>query len=317
MKNKRNPSLRETGELAAVERICRNLPGGSDVIQGAGDDCAVVRTEHGAGTDYLLTSDAVIERTHFRPGTSPAAVGRKAVARVLSDIAAMGGEPKWALIDLVAPPETPVGTLDGIYRGAVAIARKYGLAITGGDLARGPVLELHVFAAGCATAGKAILRSGARPGNLIFVTGSLGGSIAGKHISFKPRIAEGQFLRSWATSMIDVSDGLASDLRHLTDMSKTGALIDARKIPVSRAAKLMNGRKSPLDHALYDGEDFELLFTVPARKVKAFQLAWKKNRFLPCSQIGQMTRKQGIIECTGRNGTVEKLEKTGFQHFKK
>jgi len=316
MKSKRNASLRDTGELAAIERLCRHLSRSRDVMTGVGDDCAVVRTKSGDEYDLLLTSDAVIENIHFKPGTPPSAVGHKAVARVLSDIAAMGGKPKWALIDLVAPPGTLMRTLDAVYSGVAATARKYGLSIVGGDMASGQALELHVFAAGSVPAGKGILRSGAWPGHAIFVTGSLGGSFTGKHLSFAPRMEEGQFLRKWATSMIDVSDGLASDLRHLTAMSGTGALIFEDMLPVSKAVHRLKGRTSALGHVLHDGEDFELLFTVPARRVSAFTKAWKKNFSLPCTMIGKMTGRRGFIECAGRNGMVRRLEKTGYQHFK-
>ncbi|MDD4873256.1 MAG: thiamine-phosphate kinase [Kiritimatiellae bacterium] len=316
MKNTQNPSLKNIGELAIIERLCRYLPHRRNIITGAGDDCAVVRTKTDTKHDLLLTSDAVIEGTHFHRQTPYSAVGHKAIARVLSDIAAMGGEPEWALIDLVAPPRLRIKNLEEIYSGATKIACKYGLSIVGGDTASGQTLELHVFAVGVVQRGKAILRSSAKPDDVILVTGTLGGSCRGKHLYFEPRLKEGAFLRKWATSMIDISDGLSSDLLHLTTMSKTGACIEGKNIPISMDARKIKDKVSILGHAMHDGEDFELLFTVPARKVKLFFSAWKRNFSLPCTAIGHMTGKQNLIEYIDKNGTVRKLEKTGYQHFR-
>jgi len=180
MKRKRELILKDAGELAVIRRLCRHLPRHSRVVTGVGDDCAVVRLETNAKNDLLLTSDAVIEGIHFTTGTVPPAIGHKAIGRVLSDIAAMGGRPEWALINLVAPPVTKIRTIDGIYAGATKLAGKYGLPIVGGDTSSGKTLELHVFAAGSVPRGKAVLRSGATPGDFIFVTGVLGGSRAGQ-----------------------------------------------------------------------------------------------------------------------------------------
>ena len=310
-------TLKDIGELSAIERLRKYLPERSDVIQGAGDDCAVVRTDDNAHYDWLLTSDPAIEGTHFTGETSPAAIGHKAVGRVLSDIAAMGGEPVWALIDIVAPPEIAISRLEAVYEGASRLAKKYGLALVGGDLSRGNVFELHVFATGRVPAGSAILRSGAKSGNLIYVTGSLGAGRTGRHLSFEPRVFEGIWLRegSWATALIDISDGLARDLRHLTDMSKTGAELDIDRIPIFGEALKINDTFSPIEHALYDGEDFELLFTVPREKEKAFISSWSETFDLPCTLIGRITDRPGIIECVNENGKRTRLEKKEFEHF--
>lgn len=335
-------TLKDIGEFTAIKRLCKYLLERSDVIQGAGDDCAVVRIDDNAPYDWLLTSDPVIEGTHFTGETLPAAIGHKAVGRVLSDIAAMGGEPEWALIDIVAPPETPISRLEECYGGASNLADKYGLALVGGDISRGQVLELHVFAIGRVPVGSALLRSGAKPGDLIYVTGSLGASRTGKHLSFEPRVSEGIWLRegSWPTALIDVSDGLARDLRHLTDMSETGAELYVPQIPVSREALRINNTItsiehayevdtlckvcpclkvnntiSPLEHALYDGEDFELLFTVPHEKEKAFMSTWSETFDLPCTLIGRITDRPGIIECVDENGKHTRLENKEYEHF--
>jgi thiamine-monophosphate kinase len=299
-------TLRDIGELSAIKRITRLLPRRADIICGAGDDCAVVRPGRSSKSDWLLTSDAVIEGVHFLKGTPPDLVGRKAIGRVLSDIAAMGGEPAWALIDLVAPTGTPVAVIDGIYRGATKLAASHNLAIVGGDMARGRVLELHVFAVGTVPRGKAVLRFGARLGDLVFVTGSLGGSRKKKHLEFEPRIKEGVFLRKWATSMIDISDGLASDIGHIAEMSGVGISLIEELIPLSAAA----GKS--IDRALFDGENFELLFTVPGAKRKAFMSAWKKVFSLKCSLIGVVTPHKGVIEFAD---TRKRLKRKAYQHF--
>lgn len=306
-------TLRDIGERAAIERICARLPKRPDVIVGAGDDCAVVRV--GGDTDWLLTSDPVIEGVHFLPATPRSAVGHKAVARTLSDIAAMGGKPSWALVDMVAPGPTPVSALDDLYAGAAQTALAHGLAIVGGDLSAGPALEIHVFAVGTVPAGRAILRSGSVPGDRLYVTGSLGGSAEGKHLRFEPRIEQGVWLRDWASSMIDVSDGLASDARHLAKMSGSGCDLNVERIPISSAAVDMKGERSALDHALCDGEDFELLFTVPAERETAFVTAWQQAFDLPCTCIGLMTAPPCEIRCLYGNGNVRPLEVEGFAHF--
>lgn len=308
-------SLAAVGEVRAIARLARRLAARRDVVTGIGDDCAVVRLDPAAGPDLLLTSDPVIEGVHFSPGTPFQAVGHKAVGRVLSDIAAMGGEPRWALLDVVARPDMDVAALDALYRGASALARAFNLSIVGGDLARGSRFEVHAFAAGVAPRGAAILRSGARPGDILMVTGALGGSRSGRHLRFLPRVREGRFLRRWATAMIDLSDGLATDLRHLLDQSGVGARLEAAAIPVSAAARRLRDRRSPLDHALRDGEDFELLFTVPSRKRRAFLAAWRKAFDLSCTSIGIITRATRRLECVGRDGRLRLLHEKGFEHF--
>jgi len=307
-------TLKDIGELVAIERIGKRLPGHRDVILGAGDDCAIVRSGD-TGQDWLLASDPVIENTHFTIETPPAAAGHKAVGRVLSDIAAMGGEPKWGLIDIVAPPQTPVAKLDDFYRGALELAGRHGFIIVGGDIAEGPVLEMHVFGVGAIPTRSAILRSGAKPGDLLFVTGALGGSLAGRHLQVEPRLEQGVWLRDRATAMIDVSDGLASDVRHITTASRVGCDLNVSRIPVSKAAQEMKDGVPALDHALHDGEDFELLFTVPREREAEFADAWQKAFDLPCTRIGVMTDQEALVRCVFADGEAVALEGTGYAHF--
>jgi len=345
-------NTQQLGEDNLIRRLKRLVPGRADVIAGIGDDCAVVRTGRRDPYDILLKSDPVIEGVHFHQEAKGAAIGHKALGRVLSDLAAMGGEPLWIMVDLVSPPTGSVANIEAIYKGLARLARRYGAAIVGGDTSSGKVLEVHVFAVGRVPRGKAIMRSGARPGDVLYVTGTLGGSGLGRHLKFEPRLAEGQWLRNsgLVTAMMDVSDGLATDLRRLVAASGTGAVLDIVHIPVSGAARrlarqcrdthlplterqlhqneaaplsLCSGRTlcdrnvpgpSALEHALADGEDFELLFTVPRRKVKLFESAWRKAFRLPCTRIGEMTAKPGRVEL--RDGLCcEELTLRGYEHF--
>lgn len=314
-RRERPATLADLGEREVIRRLARRVGRGRQVSVGIGDDCAVVRIP-GSPDDWVLTTDPVIEGVHFLAGTRGRRVGHKAAGRVLSDIASMGGDPRWVLVDLVAPPAMPMAYLEEVYRGATALCARHGAAIIGGDLAKGPRLELHLFAVGSVPKGRALLRSGARPGDALYVTGALGGSLLGRHLDFEPRVAEGAWLRAgrWATAMMDVSDGLAADLRRLTAESGVGADLRAEALPVSAAARRMRDGLGPLAHALTDGEDFELLFTVPAARAAAFDRAWRRRFDLRCTAIGTITRRRGAIGILdGR--TRRPLSEDGYQHF--
>jgi len=241
-------TLKDIGEHNAIAALTANL-------KAVGDDCAVL-PQPGSDFDLVLTSDPLIENVHFTAEATPEQIANKAAGRVLSDFAAMGAEPQYLLINLVAPPEQDFQTLEKIYAEFSNLWKKYGVEIVGGDLAEGPVLELHVFGVGRVPKGTALLRSGAKPGDLIYVTGPLGGAQkSGKHLSFEPRLEWGKALRESGvvTSMMDISDGLATDLRHILKASGVGAELVSENIP----------RIGTLEEALFDGEDFELLFTAP------------------------------------------------------
>lgn len=317
IKNKRHISLSRIGELALLERLTAKLPLRGDVIAGAGDDCAVVRPAVCRDYDYLLKSDGVVEGVHFKSDSKPELIGRKALGRVLSDIAAMGGEPLWALVDLVAPPKTPVKRIEKIYAGMTELALRSGVAIVGGDVSAGRDLQLHVFGVGRVEKGKAVSRSGSGAGDAVFVTGSLGGSIYGKHLDFWPRLREGKWLAigKWATAMIDLSDGLLRDLGHIMKASRAGALLFMDAIPVSPAARRFSGNNA-LKHALNDGEDYELLFTVPESKIDAFTREWHRTFKLSCAQIGRITACEGNLEGIDSEGRKVKLRTEGFEHFR-
>ena len=306
-------TLQQLGELEIIRRLTANFAGRADILVGAGDDCAVVRTGDPA-FDLLLKTDAVIEGTHFLADAPPEQIGHKAVARVLSDFAAMGGEPQYLLIDLVAPGPTEFDRVAKIYDGAA----RSGIPIVGGGTASGPALELHVFGAGRVPRDTALLRSTARAGDLVYATGSLGGSRAGKHLEFTPRLREGAWLREsgFVHAMIDISDGLVTDLRHIAAASGTGATLVQDAIPVADAAKSMKDDRAPLDHALYDGEDFELLFTIAQEKKSAFESAWTASQKLPCVQVGYITPATGRLTLLTRDGHDVELAAGGYEHFR-
>jgi thiamine-monophosphate kinase len=273
------------------------------------------------GKYLLFKTDAVVEGIHFTAEAKPEQIGHKAIGRCLSDIAAMGGRPVAALVTLALPDKFSPEFVEGIYQGMNTLARRFDLAIPGGETTRNPErLLISIAMIGDVPREKCIMRSGAKAGDVIFVTGELGGSIAGRHLEFEPRIAEAQWLtENFALhSMIDVSDGLAGDLRHILRMSNVGAELHSQAIPVSRAAKLQarseSSHKPPLLGALGDGEDFELLFTLASREAVAVLDAWKKQfPSVRLSCIGKITAERGL-KLRDKTG-VHTLESHGYVHF--
>ncbi len=310
-------TLRSIGENALLRQLLPLLPQRPDTLVGPGDDCAVVRIP-GSPDDWLFTTDPVIERRHFLPSTPARLVGRKAIARAVSDIAAMGGTPLWILVNLVAPAATPLPRIRSLYAGMTAAARQWHLGILGGDTAEGDTLELHITGVGRLPRGTALLRSGARPGDLVYVTGSLGGAYlpgSRHHLLFEPRLDAGQFLaeNQFATALMDLSDGLAADLPRLLDASHCGVRLDAAAIPLSLAARKT---PHPLHHALCDGEDFELLFTLPPKKRTRFESAWKKQfPRLPATPIGEILSNPRQRHLHLPNGSTAPFRPGGYQHF--
>ncbi|MCU0788260.1 MAG: thiamine-phosphate kinase [Verrucomicrobia bacterium] len=296
------------------------LPANDSVVVGAGDDCAVLDVGI-PDRQLLFKTDAVVEGIHFQPEAPPEKVGHKALARCLSDIAAMGGSPGSAVITLGLPLGRDPGWSDQVYAGLGAIARKYGVAIVGGETTTSPERAfISVALLGSVARGKAVLRSGARPGDAIFVTGELGGSLDGKHLDFEPRLAEAQWLCSQFNihSMIDLSDGLAGDLPHILKASGVGAELLAKALPVSRAAKhkakRSHGTKTALMMALTDGEDFELLFTVAPSDAVPLLDGWKAmfpGVNLTC--VGRIQAEAGI-QLRDKTG-VRPMMDHGFVHL--
>jgi len=307
-------------ELELIQRLTKHLPTNASLVVGAGDDCAVLDLGL-ADRQVLFKTDAVVEGVHFTKDTPPEKVGHKALARCLSDVAAMAGTPTAALVTLALPPKFDAAFVDGIYAGIGALAERWQVAIAGGETTTNPGgILISIALIGTAPKSRTLLRSGSRAGDALFVTGELGGSLAGKHLDFEPRIAEAQWLAELfpVHAMIDISDGLAGDLRHLMHAGHVGAEIVSRAIPISRAAKLQarseSSAKPPLLAALTDGEDFELLFTVPSNQAVPLLDAWKKQfPKLKLSCIGKMTAEPGL-KIRDKDGLRE-LNLKGYAHF--
>ena len=307
-------------EFELIAQLTRSLAGNPTVLTGAGDDCAVLDLGL-PGRCLLLKTDAVVEGIHFLPTAPPEQIGHKALARCLSDVAAMGGKGVAALITLGLPNGFDPAFVQKIYDGMNALALKHGVAIVGGETTTNPErLLLSVALLGEVAKGKAILRAGAKAGDAIFVTGELGGSIVKKHLEFEPRLAQGQWLAEQFSvhAMIDISDGLANDLQHILKASHVGAELLAKSIPISREARVRaknNGAdKTPLAAALGDGEDFELLFTIASRDAVPLLDAWKKQfPELRLSCIGKVTSQPGL-KLRDEKG-VHALQSHGYIHF--
>lgn len=251
-------------EFDYIARVRAGVGDDPRVPLGIGDDAALIRVPPPG--ECLSTVDMLMEGVDFlMPPATPEQIGRKALAVNLSDIAAMAGQPIACLISLALPRKGGFELGSRIFDAIRALAREYDVAIAGGDTNtwNGPIV-LSITVLGEPTGGGPVMRSGARPEDWIMATGSFGGSIAGRQFDFAPRISEAQILHRTVAlhSMIDVSDGLAADLAHLLDASGTGAILNEFAIPVAPAARQTADGQSPLQHALSDGEDFELLFTV-------------------------------------------------------
>lgn len=341
----------ERSELALLEQI-RNRVGrvSGQVRLGIGDDCALIRLR--AGEELALTTDLSIDGRHFQlDWHPPESVGHRALARGLSDLAAMGARPVAAFLSLGLPrglTATPRGEMGGsktwvarFYGGLLALGDAYKTPLAGGDLAESPVAMADIVLTGAVPRGKALLRSGARVGELVYVTGTLGGAAAGlkrlrelaedsgaarrrfgkrpplraseeltsqlaAHLYPQPRVAQGLWLRrhGLASAAIDISDGLSTDLAHLCEESGVAAEIDAALLPVHAGASVAQ--------ALHGGEDYELLFTAPAKARMPWEIAG-----VPVTRIGRMVRRRAgraQITLNSAQGRVP-LEAQGWEHF--
>ena len=315
--------LSERSVISRIRRKARSTP---LLICGIGDDCAVQRVA--TGFDVLVTTDFCIEGVHFRrEWHSPQVVGRRCLTRGLSDIAAMGGKPVTAFLSLAIPRKLPQKWVDGFVKGLLATAREFKTALAGGDTSESPAgIDADIVVTGYVPRGQAILRSGARPGDEIYVTGALGGSAAAlqeflagrrpkprdfpRHFAPSARVAIGRFLRErrMASSMIDLSDGLSTDLTHICEESGVGAEISAAEIPRARVGR----RASPvsLAQALHGGEDYELLFTARAGKRIPARIA-----DVPIGRIGHITGQRRIV-LVDENGSRMRLRPQGWEHFR-
>lgn len=307
-------------EFELIATLTKHLPTNDCVVAGVGDDCAVLDL---GVTDKLILfkTDAVVEGVHFTKDIAPEKIGRKALARCLSDIAAMAGTPTAALVTIALPKDFDSDFVAKIYDGLNALAKEHGVAVVGGETTTNPERVLISIALlGTVARGKQVLRSGAKAGDAIFVTGELGGSIAGRHLDFEPRLAEARWLAEHFSihAMMDLSDGLAGDLGHIAKASGVGAELLKSSLPVSRAAKLRSregdAAKPAALAALTDGEDFELLFTVASKDAVKLLDAWKKKfpeTKLTC--VGKIVKGEGIV-LRDRMG-AHKLSAQGYVHF--
>ena len=330
-------TLAELGERGLIKRLRHRIPApGPDVLLGIGDDAAAVAW---GGDTLLLTTDTLLEGVHFRRSTATLReIGAKAMAVNVSDIAAMGGEPRYALLALALPPSLAVADVDELYAGFLETAQRHGVALVGGDTCAAPGgVVLSVTLVG-RVAGEPLRRSGARPGDAILVTGTLGAAAAGlavlergqnrlppavaetvvrPHRVPTPRVAESRLIRAsgWATAMIDLSDGLATDLGHIAAESRVGARVDVDALPVSegtRAAAQALGA-DPLRWAVSGGEDYELLFTAaPDHAAELGQVVTARTG-TPVHRIGEVRPVDEGVRFVrgGRPYVVE----PGFDHF--
>ncbi len=332
-----------TGELTLIDAIRRQAERGlrqsRAVRVGVGDDCAVLRVK--PGYEICVTTDFTLEGRHFRREWHPAeSIGHRCLARGLSDLAAMGAEPVAVFLSLAVPAKLPAIWVERFRRGFLALARRYGVALAGGDTAQSPTIAgsgdglilADVIAVGQSPRGKALLRSGARPGDRIYVTGTLGGAAAElaalekrptvfrnlrefeaghPHLYPEPRIAVGRRLRRVASAAIDLSDGLSTDLMHLCEESGVTAVVKTELLPMH---DMTAGVKNATDLALHGGEDYELLFTAPPGAQVPRQVAgvplWE------IGAIGPRGRKGARIRLETADGKQVPLESRGWEHFR-
>lgn len=294
-------TIAQLGEDALVRRLTEGLLLGPDVIAGVGDDCAVVKPL-GKGWMQLLKTDCVVEGVHFFPDTAAERIGWKAMARAVSDIAAMGGEPQHALVTLLAPPECAVTKIEKLYEGLRACAARFGVSIVGGETSRAPQLAVVISMTGCVKTARAIRRDGAKVGDVIFVTGKLGGSRSGHHLDFVPRVAEAQWLVAQYRihAMMDLSDGLSKDMPRMAAASGVDFVIDGESLPAHQGCTK--------EQAWCDGEDYELLFAVAPKAAKRMADEWR-NKFtdVPLTRIGRFANRGA--------GRAPSFQAGGWEHF--
>jgi thiamine-monophosphate kinase len=296
--------------LASLRRL---VPAHSRLALGIGDDAALVKFSEPTGC--LVTVDMLMEGVDFTiPPATPRQIGWKALAVNLSDIAAMAGRPVACVASVALPRSSGFELGRELMRGISDCAARFNVALAGGDTnSWDHPLVISITVLGEPTAKGAVRRSGARPGDWLMATGSFGGSIAGKHLDFSPRIAEALVLHEAADlhAMIDVSDGLAADLWHILEESQVGAVVDAASIPISPAAARIGDNRSPLDHALSDGEDFELLFAVAPAQGQA--LLNRPPTTTPLARIGEFMSGS---DCQLRmpDGKLSLLPPLGWKH---
>jgi len=286
--------MRETEIVQRIRDLAGSAHRNHSILKGIGDDCAILRP--GPNEDLVFTTDFILQDRHFTLDThKPSQIGHKALARGLSDLAAMGSDPVFCLVSLAVPQTLPPRWIDAFYKGLLTLANKHKVSLAGGDLSQFEKIIVDVMCCGRVSRGKAILRSGAKPGDRIFVTGNLGAAARSRWMrKIEPRIMEGRALRGRVSAGMDLSDGLSLDLHRLCLESGVSAVLESGAIPIAHGATL--------EQALHGGEDYELLFTAaPGTKLPDLSI----------SQIGIVTKgKPGEI-------MLDKipLPPRGFDHF--
>jgi thiamine-monophosphate kinase len=316
-------------EKKLIRQIRHSARGGASVVAGIGDDCAVLRVP--PGHELLVTTDFSIENVHFRRDWHPPElVGRRCLTRGLSDIAAMGGEPRAAFLSLAVSRDVPQRWVDRFLKGLLNLANELKVPLAGGDTAQSAGgIQADIVVVGSVPKGKAVLRSGAKAGEYIYVTGELGGSAAAlaeleksKRVNAghsrrfsgrshpQARVAVGQWLRQkgLASAMIDLSDGLSTDLEHICEESHVGAEIEAEAIPRAQLGLKLGKKRVALEFALNGGDDYELLFT--SSKPIPPEVAGVR-----VTRIGRTTRSAGM-RLIGADGESKRLKAQGWEHFK-
>ena len=331
-----------TSESTLLERIQRAVlsagkRGNGSVRLGIGDDAAILRPR--SGRELVVSSDFLIEGVHFLPKYPPKAIGYKAVARAVSDLAAMGAEPLGFLLNLALPPKRTGAWLDGFLKGVDAAARDLRILLVGGDLASAVQTTVCIVAIGDVRPNRMIRRDGARPGDLIYVSGKLGAArlglevirkrldnrrdvraLAAPHYYPQPRLKLGAWLAEHrlATAMMDISDGLSIDLARLCEASQVGARVEAHRIPAVRISDKWRQRLNlsaceAQNYSLNGGDDYELLFTVPKHQAKKISRA---PGGVPLTYIGEITKSRGLVLIDHR-GQESTLKPKGWDHFQR
>jgi thiamine-monophosphate kinase len=293
------------GEFGLIDRIARRLSHRRQgVVIGPGDDCAVV--QYDKRRYQLLTCDMLIEDVDFTKRHDPMLVGRKALAVSVSDIAACSGVPAHAVVSVGLPATTTVRYVDKLIAGMNRVCREFNISVVGGDISKSEKLIIDVCMTGYVEKNRLVVRSGARKGDLLLVTGPLGGSRKRRQFMFTPRVKEARYLtqRPGVHAMIDISDGLIQDLRHILRQSNAGAFLFEQLIPVSSDARGLSG-------ALYDGEDFELLVAVERRLAAKVLKLRPRDYFL----IGEITDAAHGLTIIDKKNREHVLRPGGYRHF--
>jgi thiamine-monophosphate kinase len=316
-----DPRARGVNEFDLIRRYFERAP--KNALVGVGDDCALLRPD--AGLELAVTTDMLVEGRHFLPKADPRSLGHKALAVNLSDLAAIGAAPKWALL-AIGLPSADETWLSGFAAGFFALAARHGVDLIGGDTTRAPQITITITAMGEVPQSVALFRAGARPGDDLWVSGELGGAALGlvhpeiaeaaKRLHEpEPRVELGERLRGVANAAIDISDGLAGDVGHILERSRVGAVIEYPLIPKSSAFRKIENPDLERDCVLSGGDDYELLFTAASAR-RADVEALSRELSLPLTRIGAIQSGDARLTVLDAKGKAMQV-KPAFDHFRK